>query len=162
MAKKIGRCYWVHKSNTQELFDIIEQADNGDTYYLNRIKNIICNNLKNSCGVKFDVIKYDVKQHRLSLIESPNWDQNYEPFVGVSHIWSLDSGDYRVIKPRKNNLQIYHQRYLFVSYDYKGFDVEEDFKRRRHYEQFLTKDDIKKIGNYDYWHNWCKEHGIEI
>lgn len=162
MAKKIGSVYWVHKSNTQELFDIIDKVDNGDTYYLNRIKNILRNNLNNPCGVKFDIVKYDVKQHRLSLIKSSNWDQNFEPFVDASHIWSLDNGDYRVIKPRKNNPQIYHQRYLFVSHDYNGFDVEADYQRRKYYEQFLTKDDVKKIGNYDYWKQFCEKYEIGL
>ena len=67
-----------------------------------------------------------------------------------------------MISPRKYNPQIYHQRYLFVSYDYKGFDIEADFKRRRHYEQFLTKEDVKKIGNYDYWKSFCDKHGIDL
>lgn len=157
MAKKIGSTYWVHKSNIQELFDIIERVDKGNTYYLNRAKLALSESFAN-----YTVVKYDTKRHVLSLIESPNFDSTFEPWVGCSYIWNLDTFKYRIMSPRKINPQIYHQRYLFVSYDYKGFDVEADFQRRRYYEQFLTKEDVKRIGNYDYWKQFCEKHGIEL
>ena len=160
--KKISSCYWVHKSNVQELFETINKVDKGNTCYLDKVKNVlnICSDILN----KTEIVKYDVKQHKLSLIESPNWNYTFEPFVGTSYVWNLNGNDsgYKVIQPRKTNPQIYHQRYLFVDQNYNGFDVEADFQRRKYYEQFLTKEDVKRIGNYDYWKQFCERQGIDL
>lgn len=157
LMKKINSCCWVHKSNVQELFEVIQKIDKGNTYYLDKVKNVL-----DDYFMEIEIIKYDVKYHKLSLIASPNWNSTFEPFVGVSYFWDFDDNCRKIIQPRKNNPQIYHQRYLFVNHDYDGFDVEADFQRRKHYEQFLTKEDVKKIGNYDYWKQFCEKHGIEL
>ena len=156
MAKKIGSTIYVHKSNIQELLDMLP-----DDWYKTAV--IYKHQRKQETGgYPYEIIKYDIKQHKLSFIDSPNWNSCFEPTVGVSEIWNLDTGKLTIRKPRKNNPQIYHQRYLFVSYDYNGFDVEADFQRRRYYEQFLTKEDAKRIGNYDYWKQFCEKHGIDL
>ena len=41
--------------------------------------------------------------------------------------------------------QIYHKKYMFVSSDYVGFDIEAEKRRAEKYDEMLKKHEDKKI-----------------
>lgn len=136
IGKKIGSTTYIHKSAVDKL----------DAAAQSRINEIT---VPKDFG-EYEVIKYDKKTNNVSFIKSPDWNTNPEPIVGDS-IMFKDDGSSKITKGRKNNQQIYHHKWMMVSEDYKGFDVEESKKRSEQWEKSDIEFDRKKIGNSDYW-----------
>lgn len=95
MVKQIGKVVYAHKSNIEELLDVLP-----DDWYKTAV-SYKCKRKQEIGGYPYEIIKYDMKQHKLSFISSPNWNSCFEPFVGVSEIWNLDTGKLTIRKPRK-------------------------------------------------------------
>ena len=94
---------------------------------------------------KYNIIKWDIKKDLLTFVNSPDFDTADEPVAG----------DYVAIKAdgtvRKGSTKsIWHHKWLWVKDDYKGFDVEESYRRS---EAWLTIPMIEfsKIGNKAFW-----------
>ena len=104
-------------------------------------------------------MKYDIRDHKLSLIDSPNWCSANEPICGDSWCYNFDKNTQTF---RSGGTTVYHSKELFVSNDYKGFDIEKAKERTKLWQSLVTKEEKKLIGNKEYWCNWCKEHGVEI
>ena len=87
----------------------------------------------------------DLKGDKVTLMEAPDFDTEPEPRVGV--YWTVATG-----KPPKRGQtnQIWHHKWLWVDDDYKGFDVEESFRRSA---KWLGFEDIpfSKIGKPELW-----------
>lgn len=156
MMKKVMNNYYVHKSNRYELFNICLEVEH--------IKKIV-NGLDGFFD--YEIIKYDMLNHKLSLIKSPDWDTSNEPIVGDSIIFDLTIGSdlsdtpYKKINARKNNPQIYHNKWMFVSDNYKGFDIDKA-KKRTELWNLIPNINKRKIGNKNYWISLLNENGIEI
>ena len=151
--KRIGSVYYVHKSNIQELLDILP-----NDWYKSEI--VYWYNFRNRPGTShYEVIKYDTKKHKLSFIDSPDWFTSFEPTVGYSTCWDFDKG---VQTCRRGGNTVYHSKELFVADDYKGFDLQKAKERTKLWQSLVTKEEKKLIGNKNYWCNWCKEHGIDL
>ena len=148
--KKVGTAMYVHKSNSLELFNKISNEES------ERIRKII-NNFKND----FAIIKYD--KGKLSLIESENWDSANEPDVGKSYCFQpgeVLSDKYKIIK---SSGKIYHNKWMFVSVDYEGFNIEEAKNRTKLWNSIPgIKEHKSKIGNKSYWIALLKKNNIEI
>ena len=151
--KKVGNTYYVHKSNIQELLDILPE----DKYKREIIS--LYEYRQSPASLPYEVVKYDVKQHKLSFIDSPDWNTSLEPIVGDSWCWNFETNK---ITCRKGGVTVYHSKELFVSDDYNGFDIEKAKERTKLWSSLVSKDDKKKIGNKKFWIQWCKENGIEI
>lgn len=156
MIKKIGNCLYVHKSNVKELYDSIRD----DCMFPFIVVTV---ELHNKYGLKYEVIKYDKRNKKISFIESPDWNISYEPYISYSVVTDINTGNVKVISGRKTNPQIYHHKWMFVADDYKGFDIEASKKRS---EMLMSnpsyKENIKIIGNKYFWLQWCKENGFEV
>ncbi len=94
---------------------------------------------------KYNIIKWDIKKDLLTFVNSPDFDTADEPVAG----------DYVAIKSdgtvRKGSTKsIWHHKWLWVKDDYKGFNVEESYRRS---EAWLTIPMIEfsKIGNKAFW-----------
>jgi len=153
--KTVGSCYYVHKSNIGELLAKVRDEN---------IRNYI---LTLANRHSFDIIKYNRKDNILSLIICYEFDEVNEPEIGDSIVFKLNEMDKRghYVVARKNNPQIYHHKWMFVSDDYKGFDVSKNKKRSqmlKNIEDFNKKEVKSRIGNYNYWKKWCIEHGVEL
>lgn len=155
MAKIVGSCIYVHKSN---VIDLLRRIDNSD--YVECYLDWFMNEL-NNMEVNYEVIKYDKTNNKLSLIDSPDWIVSYEPKVGDSWVLNLNTLKWKHIMKRKKNPQIYHSKELFVSDDYQGFDIEKAKERTKLWKS-LPNLDTKRIGNYDFWVEFLHANGIEV
>lgn len=154
--KVVGQCMYVHRSNVAE---VLHRAYPKDAREIERI-------LRSVPPYSYDVVKYDSAKHRLSLIESPDWDTAYEPLVGDSRVynlmgWSGDPEDCVLKRGRSSNPQIYHMKEVFVAPGYRGFDVGKAAERTRLLAR-LSDIDPKRKGNLVYWEQKLREHGIPV
>jgi hypothetical protein len=108
-------------------------------------KEALQNAIKLSNGFDFNVVKWNVKDNTISLFNSPDFDSADEPVAG----------EYMTITPdgkikKGFTKSIWHHKWLWVKDDYKGFNVEQSYKRS---EKWLSIPDIQfsKIGNKDFW-----------
>lgn len=155
MAKIVGSCIYVHKSNVVDLLRRIDNSDYVECYldwFMNELNNM---------EVNYEVIKYDKTNNKLSLIDSPDWIVSYEPKVGDSWVLNLNTLKWKHIPKRRKNPQIYHSKELFVSDDYKGFDIEKAKERTKLWKS-LPNLDTKRIGNYDFWVEFLNANGMEV
>lgn len=150
MFKKVGYCYYVHKSNIKELSEILDKKQKT---WLNKvlvIGNTICN---------YSIVKYNKMNENISLIECEDWDTSNEPIVCDSFCFNID-GNMKIIK---GGSKVYHNKWQFVSSDYKGFDIE---KAKNRTEEWNKIEDIKglknKIGSKKFWHDLLRVNNIEI
>jgi hypothetical protein len=152
--KRVGSCIYIHKSNIQELLDML--TDDGG--YKGEI--IYWYNFRKQKGTAhYEVIKYDIKKHRLSFIDSPDWFTSNEPTVGNSTCWDFDK---ETSTYRSGGTQVYHSKELFMADDTDLIDLNKAKERTKLWQSVVKKEEKKLIGNKKYWHNWCEEHGIEI
>lgn len=158
--KKVGSCLYVHKSNRQELFADKHISENDYEH----IRTIV---LGMDGFYDYEVIKYDYKSRRLSLIKSPDWNTSNEPIVGNSLVYDISVGKdlsdtpKKSVNASKNNPQIYHSKELFVSDKYDGFDIDKARKRTEEWSR-IPNLDKKKIGRLNYWIWLLKLNEMEV
>ena len=107
----------------------------------------------------YEIIKYDIKKHRLSFIDSPDWFTANEPTVGNSTCWDFDKETHSY---RSGGNTVYHSKELFMADDTDLIDLEKAKERTKLWQSLVKKEEKKLIGNKKYWHQFCKEHGIKI
>lgn len=72
---------------------------------------------------KNHVIRFNTKnEDDISIMEVINFDTDREPIIGNSYKINLSSGEIKFTK-EKNNPYIYHHKWMFVSDNYRGFDL---------------------------------------
>ena len=125
--KKVMKSLYVHKSNVVEL---------GEKYV-----KIVEERKKMIGDFAYDVIKFDMDTENVTFIECTEFDKVHEPLVGRQYLTKKDGE--KKIMPSKG--QIYHKKYMFVSSDYVGFDIEAEKKRAEKYDEMLKKHEDKKI-----------------
>lgn len=150
MHKKIGGSIYIHKSNLEELKELI------DINIFNKIMEIK-NELPNSFD--FAIIKYNKKENKVSFIESIDWDEAREPLVGDSYVTDIDDINFKIIKSKG---QIYHHKWMFVSDYYSGFDINESKDWSDKWTSIIPNDkSIKsRIGYKKYWDEILKKYNI--
>ena len=125
--KKVMKSLYVHVSNIDELGE-------------ERVK-IVEERKKMIGDFAYHVIKFDTDTLNVTFIECENFDEIHEPTVGRQYLTKKDGE--KKIMPSKG--QIYHKKYMFVSSDYAGFDIEAEKKRAEKYDELLKKHEDKKI-----------------
>ena len=150
--KIVRDCFYVHRSNLRELI----RAFPG-------LEDQILRIARSAEKTGWAVAKLDIGRMTLSLIESPDWDDAYEPTVGGSMIYDLNAWDggppTRTAKGRARNPQVYHMKELFVAPDYRGFDLGKARERTTAVERIPGIDPRRK-GNSDYWDTKMREAGM--
>ena len=95
-------------------------------------------------GFKYNVLKFD-KNGNFTFFNSPDFDTADEPVAGkyvrVGQDGKLKEGETK---------SIWHHKWLWVKDDYKGFNVDESFKRSQAWLK-LPDIDFARIGNKDFW-----------
>jgi hypothetical protein len=114
---------------------------------------------KNPSATPYEVVKYDIKAHKLSLIDSPDWFSANEPVVGDSWCYNFNKDSQTF---RSGGTTVYHSKELFVSDDYKGFDIEKAKERTKLWQSLVSKEEKKLIGNKNYWIEFCTRNGIGL
>lgn len=150
--KKLIDTFYVHKSNLEELMDKIPGFEDTSVlswaiYYMTTQR------------LEYEIIKYDAKNHTFSLIQCPTWDVRYEPVAGDSYIFKK----YEVPpKMRTGGTTVYHQKHLFVSDNYTGFDIEKSKERTELLESIpWYKENKSRIGSKKIWEEFLKSQDLE-
>ena len=124
MYKKIGSTFYVHKSNIKEINSLIER---------NELAAIDSATKKLPKNFSYDILKYDKKNKKVSFIQSPDWDTAREPLVGDSYTSNIFDINFKIIKSKG---QIYHHKWMFVSDNYIGFNIEESKEWSKHITKY--------------------------
>ena len=158
MIKQVGTAKYAHKSNVKELIAKCFKTKQEEQLFLLFLEKAV---LK---GIAFDIIKYD--KGNVTLIGSPDWNTANEPIVGTCYRWNLTEWmreDWVNPKITQNYKQIYHNKWMFVAEDYKGFDIE---KAKRRSQLWNSLPDIKsvknKIGYKEFWQQYLAQYGIGL
>lgn len=158
MAKVVGSCIYVHKSNMEQLLDSIKDSGR-------RADVIVAQKEIEQKGFKYEVVKYDKEKHQVTFIDSPDWITANEPEVGDAWMLKmLQDWTWKFIKKRSKNPQIYHGKWRFVDQSfYKDFDVIESRFRELEWSRLPCIKDVKKyIGNKDFWVEFLHKNGMEV
>lgn len=151
--KKVGYCKYVHKSNLTELLNSVSSLES------KTIQKLIN---QYSTNWNFEVVKYDSKSKKLSLIQSPNWNTANEPTVGDSLVINIDTLKTSIAK-MKIHEQIYHQKELFVNENYTGFDVQKAKARTQLWKSKIQNlsQHKTKMGYRWYWDELLDMYNID-
>jgi hypothetical protein len=102
-------------------------------------------------NLEFNIIKFTPKENSISFILSPDFDESYHPKIVQSAKLNLNNKSIPVkIFRYKNNVKIYHHRWLFVKDEYEGFDVGKD-KRWSDLWSRVPHLNHTKYGTLKYW-----------
>lgn len=147
--KKIGGAIYIHRSNVDEL--TLEQLD----LVWDRWKKLAdtdypCNS--------FEVIK--IKNDTVSFIVCEGWDSLREPIVGNAYNVKAD-GSVKLTKKREKNPQIYHHKWMFVSEDYEGFDVEESKEWSKKWLSVVPKGLSSSLGSINNWKKFLSDYNLD-
>ena len=113
---------------------------------------------------KNHVIRFNTKnENDISIMEVRNFNTDREPIIGNSYKVNLSSGEIKFTK-EKNNPYIYHHKWMFVSDNYKGFNVEESKRWSVKWKKALPqgRKTTSSIGYLKQWNNFLNEYGLEI
>lgn len=145
--KKIGGCVYVHHTNHCELSkeqkELVEQAYN------------ICN-IGFECS---EIFKIDIKNKKVSFIQCKDFNTSREPLI--TYAWCVDIKT-KEVKEIKGKGQIYHHKWMFVSDDYNGFDIEESKRWSEKWQSVLPKEVKSRIGYKKYWDEYLKQYNLEV
>ena len=147
--KKIGGAIYTHRSNidalNQEQFDLVWK----------RLEQLAKTNFP--CN-SYEVIK--IKGDTVSFIECEGWDELREPIVGDAYNVKPD-GSVKLTPRRKNNYQIYHHKWMFVTDDYQGFDVEKEKNWSFKWLAVVPKGLSSSLGSINNWNKFLSDYGLE-
>lgn len=155
MIKQCGKTYYSHKTNIAELAKKLSIQD----------QSILMDLLYDNISVEFDIIKVDLTNKSISLIRCIGWDTLPEPKVLEINVYSYKKElQHTRHVEYKSNPPIYRDKWMFVSNNYNGFNIEEAKKRTELLKKSLpTYNEIKtKIGRYDEWEQLLKKYNILV
>jgi hypothetical protein len=97
---------------------------------------------------EYQVVKLNYRTKAVSFIQCDDFDTAPEPTVGNS--LSIDATGLMRYRRRSRDPEIYHHKWLFVTDDYEGFDVEASRQRSLTWMR-LDGVDRRRIGRASYW-----------
>ena len=103
----------------------------------------------------YQIVKYNIRTDVVSFVQCSDFDVAPEPTVG--DIVIIDSKGKVRRRPQPRDPEIYHHKWLFVSDDYDGFDVEASRRRSLLWMQFPGID-FRRIGKRSYWNRVVFPH----
>lgn len=152
MVKRVGYSSYTHISNLSELLVTLNEEQRL------LIRSAI-DKYSEITRESYEVIKFNKKTQGVSLIESPDWNKAHEPTVGTSYCINKNG----TIRKTSGGNKVYHNKWQFVSEDYKGFNIEKSKERTRLWNSIPDiKEHKTRIGNKDYWYELLEKNKIEI
>lgn len=158
MIKVVGTAKYAHKTNVKELIAKCFKTKLEEQMFLQFLDKAILH------GIAFDIIKYD--KGNVTLIASPDWNTANEPIVGTCYRWKLNEWlreDWVNPVVTQNYKQIYHNKWMFVADNYRGFDIEQAKRRSQLWNSLPDIKEVRnKIGYKDFWQNYLAQYGIGL
>ena len=148
VGKRVGNNVWFHVSYVKD-FGIKQSSFDA---LLSQLPQ----------GFNPNIVRIDLKDDTIALINSPDFDESDEPLVGSSALFK--NGLLDKITPPSNNPLIYHHKWTMVKDDYTGFDVEDAKARSYIWKSVLGVDKVlsSKIGRSKFWQTWLQENNEKI
>lgn len=168
--KKVGNCYYFHKSDMDTLRKFVRtKTTSGERVFYDAFF------MQYQSGIPFDIVKINKRPKEIgyktwvdpgvSFIQAIGWDELYEPIVGDSYNYRYDMIKHEVelFKIVKGNNKVYHHKWMFVDEEnYKGFDIEDSKQRSKQYESIEEiMNNKSRIGNLDYWASIMKKYNLK-
>ena len=116
--------------------------------YQQQIKNAAAN----IGDFPFNVVKVGVRKPVVSFFNSPDFDSAPEPTAGQFVNVNLETGRVN----QGTSKYIWHHKWLWVTDDYPGFDVEESFQRSQKWLE-IPDVDFSRIGQRKFWDETIKD-----
>ena len=177
MIKKVAGNYYTHCSNLNELeyelcgFD----GTNQKLTYLQSFQKHIESIIPDIKQANY-VLKYNTKNDNITICEVSGWDTNqemnkelYEPIIiTITKCTPVHSGAHSFYwyigkTKKRNKQQVQHNKWQFVSEDYKGFDIEKSKERTRQWNSIPNIKALKcKIGYKDFQYELLNENNLSI
>lgn len=150
--KKVRENLYVHKSNLSELYCALPK------YEIPPIQPIFT--WAYDHDFPFEVVKYNLIQKTISLINAEGWNERFEPIVGDSVMYDQYK---KTFKTKKGGFQVYHMKEVFVHPDYRGFYVEEAKQRTELLNSLeIIRKSKSKMGFLKWWDNFLKEYNLPV
>lgn len=149
MIKRVGYNLYAHKSNLEELRSKLSNEMKG-------FLNAVLITVEHDLDIPYHIVKVDTKKKRVSVIECPTWNKYYEPIVGDSYCFNMETIAYSM---KKGGNKVYHHRWMFVSENYKGFDIKKSQERTWElWDNPEFQENKNRVGNLDYWLDFLKRY----
>ena len=145
--KIVCNSYYAHISNVEEL----KKIQGFMAIYNEKFKLLPSNFVP-------VIVKYNKNKKSISFIECYDWDEENEPSVGDSIVFSEKYPAGKLIKKKG---QIYHHKWSFVSVGYTGFDIKKSKERSLKWQQYCDAKWKSKIGYRKAWNEFLELYGIE-
>lgn len=174
MVKKVFSSIYAHKTNIDELLQEI---------FPMKRKLIKLFLEQNADKYDFDVLKVDTYKNTISLISCNDFNGTPEPVINNIKTWNYEyrygnGHDFKIIfdnykkngfsdmKEKKyiKNPVIYHNKWMFVSDNYNGFDVNLSKQRTKMLRISIPNywELTNKIGHLDFWIELCNTYNIPL
>jgi hypothetical protein len=139
VGKKVGKAVYAHRDYEGEIVpeDVLSRA-------LKVLEKESPEMAKN-----YNAVKYDTGEKAVTFQHSPDFDEADEPTVGDS-VKIRTNGGVSVTK-QKQDPQIWHHKWMWVSDDYRGFDVPASMKRSLQWFKKLKPGESSRIGTKSFW-----------
>ena len=134
VGKEIGGAVYVHKQYESLLPESVQKAK-----------------LFLPPEFSYTVVKFQMSEQTVSFIQSTDFDSADEPTVG--DLYTIKADGSASFRRQLNDPWIYHHKWLFVTDDYKGFDVEASKTRSRQWLR-LPDIDFTRIGKKSFWQQY--------
>ena len=131
VGKEIGYAVYVHREYEELLGPTVEWAKRHLPEHY-----------------EYTVVKLNQRNDSVSFIQCPGFDSEHEPAIAAIVVVSADGNVQRRTVP--TDPYIYHHKWLFVSDEYRGFDVAESKARSLQWIS-LRNVDRSRIGRKSYW-----------
>ena len=131
VGKEIGGAVYVHKQYESLLPESVQKAK-----------------LFLPPEFSYTVVKFQMSEQTVSFIQSTDFDSADEPTVG--DLYTIKADGSASFRRGLADPWIYHHKWLFVTDDYKGFDVEASKTRSRQWLR-LPDIDFTRIGKKSFW-----------
>jgi len=97
---------------------------------------------------EYAVVKYRPDTGAITFVECPGFDSEPEPAIGRTCLVRTDGSI--LLRQARVDPYIYHHKWLFVTADYDGFNVDVSHRRSAQWMR-LSDIDYSRIGRQCYW-----------
>lgn len=105
---------------------------------------------------KFNTVCYDLKKPNVVRLDTcPNFDTDREPMVGMTYAFDTENDEIHIVQVN----QVFHHKWLWVTEDYEGFDVQESYEWSN---TWLNKLNEPASGYINKWSEQLRKVGLYV
>ncbi|HSQ89371.1 hypothetical protein [Romboutsia sp.] len=151
--KRIGGCVYTHITQRYDLKpEYVEM--------IQRAEKIFRKNMGMKLFLQMAIVKVNKIQNTVTFTMSDDFDIANDPEVGDAYLVKLDTKEIKLTKARG---QVYHDKWMYVSDSYTGFDREQSKRWSERWQSIVpnTKEVKSRIGYKKYWDTVLTHYGLQ-